>query len=602
MSDPDANLLASLMALVGDEQAASRRHLVDIWERPLHDKVVTGWSQAFTRLEAADDSGALWAYLPDDGQESRFREGDLLALHTGSPLDERLLGRTFAFEAEEDDRWLLVGKGAAQALRASAGRACWGDPDEIDLGPYYQSALEDIRSSAIGQDLLLPLLDGRLEITFDDRDIADGERLARADGCNDAQARAVGLALGAEQVAWIQGPPGTGKTRVLALAVRAMTRRGERVLVTSHTHMAIHNVLNKVFAEGVPAVKVGRTTRNKGLDDAVPLFDSLGEWDARPTNGYAVGATPFATCTARLESWDFDTVVFDEASQVTVPLALMAMRKGRRFVFVGDQAQLPPVLRSRSVLDYDAPSMFARLTSRHADHGVMLNQTYRMNRWLAAWPSRVHYRGALVPTGRNRERRLALSPPPRAVDPVPAKILAPSACGVFVPTLDARARTRNVRDAELVCELCVALAAGGLALDRIGIVTPYRAQGRAIRRLLARAFGHAASAEIVADTVERMQGQEREVIIVSLATGDVAFLAAVAPFFFQAERLNVAVTRAMTKLVVIGPVVDPDAAPWCDIPTPAEHGTREQHKLRGWITQYADLVAHLERVDVDTTR
>lgn len=93
----------------------------------------------------------------------------------------------------------------------------------------------------------------------------------------------------------------------------------------------------------------------------------------------------------------------------------------------------------------------------------------------------------------------------------------------------------------------------GVAPADIGIVTPYRAQGRAIRTLLTRHFGRELAQTIVADTVERMQGQERELIIVSLASGDEAFLGAVAEFFFQPERLNVSITRAMTKLIIIGP-------------------------------------------------
>jgi DNA replication ATP-dependent helicase Dna2 len=331
----------------------------------------------------------------------------------------------------------------------------------------------------------------------------------------------------------------------------------------------------------VPVVKVSRDTQRKGLADTIACWPSLGAWKERPTNGYVVGATPFATCNSRLEHCEFDTVIFDEASQVTVALALMAMRVGRRFVFIGDHKQLPPVVLSRSVLSGEPLSVFAKLTSGAADHSVMLTETWRMNQWLTAWPSRMHYGGKLTAAGDNRERRLVL----RTVPPHLAAVFDPAASGVFIPTRDRGARTRNARDAELVAGLCQAAADGGLALADIGIVTPYRAQGRAVRNLLARRFGHAAARAVVADTVERMQGQERELIILSLATGDEVFLAAVAPFFFQPERLNVSITRAISKLIVIGP--QPHAVA-DDTPEP----------LRGWIAQYADLLAHLTRVDL----
>ncbi len=576
-------LLAELRSFVLTEQAASREHLLDVWQRPIADKLETGWSQDFTHLEHGPDFGSLWAY-PGEA-ESRFREGDMLALHAGSAVDD-MLGRGFVFELEEDDRWLLRGSRTKDVLACWHGGACYGDPDAMDLTRWYEGAIDDLATSDIGQDIALPLLAGTLDITFDARDVADAEAIAHGEGLNDAQARAVGKALGAHHVACIQGPPGTGKTRVLALAVRLMVERGECVLVTSHTHMAINNALNKVHLEGVPVAKVGRLTQCKGLDDDVARFEGISEWDDRnrPTNGWVVGATPFATMGQRLRGCTFDTVVFDEASQVTAPLALMAMRTARRYVFVGDQAQLPPVLLSRSVLADDTPSMFATLTSRHADHAEMLEHTYRMNRWLTEWPSRTYYRGVLKADGKNRERRLSIA----SVADVPshvASMLDPAACGVFVPTLDTKGRSRNWRDAELVRDLCSAAHDGGLALEQMGIVTPYRSQGRAIRKLLNERFGRDAARAVVADTVERMQGQERELIILSLATGDLVYLEQVASFFFQPERLNVSITRAKTKLIVIGPWVD--SAPEV-----------EQPKLRRWIGEYVDLQRQLVRVDV----
>lgn len=578
MTEPDSQLLSELLAFIRDEQRAGNRKLLEVWDRPLQEKLDKGLSQGFTRLERADEPSALWAYL--DTSESRFREGDLLLLHSGNPLTSQL-GQGLSLEAEEDDRWLLSGKRALAALGAYAGGPCYADPDGIDLTPYYERSLEEIGKSQIGLRVVLPLLGGRCDITFDDRDVSEGERVALAEGFNPKQAEAVGLAFGAEQVACIQGPPGTGKTRVLSLIVRLMVERGERVLMTSHTHMAINNALNKIHAQGVPTIKVGRDTQRIGLDDSIECHPNLGAWDARPTNGYVVGATPFATCTSRLESYEFDTVIFDEASQITVPLALMAMRKGRRFIFIGDQKQLPPVMLSRSVLAKDSLSVFAALTAQDADHTTMLSETYRMNRPLTAWPSRMYYGSQLVSAGANRERRFTLSKVPDRL----AAVFDPSASGVFVPTLDRSARTQNFRDAELVAELCAAAVDGGLPLDHIGVVTPYRSQGRAVRNLLCQRFGRVAAQKVVADTVERMQGQERELIILSLATGDEVFLEAVAPFFFQPERLNVSITRPISKLIVIGP----ELAAVPDL---------EDDTVKQWIAQYRDLIGHLKKVDL----
>ncbi|MBX3618607.1 MAG: AAA family ATPase [Rhizobacter sp.] len=575
MTETDS-ILAQLLAFIHDEQRAGSEHLLGIWDCPLPEKLEKGLSQGFTRLERAEEPTTIWAYL--DGGESRFREGDLLLLHSGNPLASQL-GRGLSLEAEEDDRWLLRGNRVPAVLNAYMGGPCYADQDGMDLTPYYERSLSEISTSQIGRQTVLPLLTGKCEITFDDRDVREGEQTALSERCNPKQAQAVGLAFGAEQIACIQGPPGTGKTRVLALIVRLMVRRGERVLITSHTHMAINNALNKVHAQGVPTIKVGRDTQRKGLEDQVECYPDLGAWSDRPTNGYAVGATPFATCTSRLESYEFDTVVFDEASQITVPLALMAMRKGKRFIFIGDQKQLPPVMLSRSVLDKDSLSVFAALTAKDAAHTIMLTETYRMNRWLTEWPSREYYDNGLVSAGENRERQLVLRDVPERF----TEVFDPKASGVFVPTLDRSARTQNFRDAELVADLCEVAVSGGLPLDHIGIVTPYRAQGRAVRNLLSQRFGRAAARKVVADTVERMQGQERELIILSLATGDEVFLSAVASFFFQPERLNVSITRPISKLIVIGPEL---AAP----------PDLEDDTVRQWIDQYCKLIAHLKKV------
>lgn len=572
-----ATLLIELDALVNDERDVGVRRMLDIWERPLRDKLRQGWTQGFTHIERGPDPSTLWAY-PDDS-ESRFREGDLLNLHEGDSLQP--LCRQLTFESEEDERWLLRGKGAVAGFASYSGRACYADPDAMDLTGYYKKALEEIAVSRTGRDILLPLLCGQLKPDFDEPDMAYAERIAREAGFNEKQAEAVAWAHGALQSACIQGPPGTGKTRVLAQIVKLAVARGERILLTSHTHMAINNALNQVHAFGAPVVKVGGATQCKGLDDAIPCFERLDEWHGRPTNGYTVGATPFATCGARLANYAFDTVIFDEASQVTIPLALMAMRAGKRYIFIGDQRQLPPVLLSRSVLDKRAHSVFARLTSLQAEHRVMLEETYRMNRWLADWPSRTFYDGSLRASGPNRERRLHLPDGGGRF----AEVLDGASPAVFIPALDGTSRTRNWREAELVADICAAAVEGGLALADIGIVSPYRAQGRAIRLCLAKRFGREAARQVVADTVERMQGQERELMVLSLATGDEGFLGAIAEFFFQPERLNVAVTRAKTKLVVIGP----------EVPEPAGNA---DPKLRQWVNWYRAMIAQCRKVTV----
>lgn len=572
------DLLSSLEEFVRRENAVACAKLEEIWSDSLANKLSKGKTQQFSRIERGIDNSSIWAYPA--GGDSRFREGDFLRLHFGdawAPLATKL-----SLEHEDEERWLLRGKDAALALASCTEGPCYVDPDGLDFLNEYLQVLDEVSQSQIGQDLLLPLISGDLDIEFEEEDVQFASSRALEAGLNQRQAQAVGAAYGAQHITCIQGPPGTGKTAVLAFLAELLVARGERVYLTSHTHMAINNALSKVVAKGVPTVKIGRPNQTKGLSKDVPVEESLSSWDGLPMeSGFVVGATPFASMKRGLKGWTFDTVIFDEASQVTIPLALMAMRMGKKFIFIGDHKQLPPVILSESVLGAVKASIFSRLTARDADHCEMLTETYRMNQDLARWPSQAFYRGELVSAGPNRARQLHLPGQP----PELADVLEPATPGVFIQSPGVGCHSTNQEEARLVARLCCAAAQAGVPLEEIGIVTPFRSHGRVIRDLLSRSLGHKAAKSIVSDTVERMQGQERELVIISLAATDRAYLALIAEFFFQPERLNVSITRPKTKLVVIGPSLQ-DVSLSSD-PT-----------VQAWVEQYTHFTSQLHEIEV----
>jgi DNA replication ATP-dependent helicase Dna2 len=185
-----AKLVADLRSFISDEQEVGQIRLKDIWRRPLPEKLDEGLTQGFTRLARGEESATVWAYLDDS--ESRFREGDMVALHKGSPF-ESMLARQLTLEFEDDEKWLLrCGKPSdvIELFREyGAGAApCYADPDAIDLTPSYEMAIKDISTSRIGQKIVLPMLAGTLEITFDERDVAEAEQQALNEGFNSKQA------------------------------------------------------------------------------------------------------------------------------------------------------------------------------------------------------------------------------------------------------------------------------------------------------------------------------------------------------------------------------------------------------------------------------
>lgn len=564
-------ILDDLRAFVEKEHKANFAKLHEIWQKPTSQKLESGETQGIFSIEVEDKKHLI---LTLGIEESRFREGDMICLHRGNPNLDAFV-RQAVIEAESDGEWLIRGEFDEAVIRSLEG-PYFADTDVMDLKPFFDTALDDIASSSNGRNTIIPLLAGELDTNHIFTDNFDNAAdFAENEGLNEKQTQAVALGVAAKYLACIQGPPGTGKTRVISLIAKLLVSEGQRVLITSHTHMAINNALNKISEEQVPVIKVGANSTTKGLNDSVPQFNSGSDWEDRPDSGYAIGATPFSTCSMRLENFDFDTVIFDEASQITVPLAIMAMRKAKRFVFVGDHKQLPPVVLSKSVLDETSYSVFSKLILQSPETSVMLSETYRMNQWLAHWPSKQYYQSNLVSTGKNKQRRLSLNNESKQF----SEIFSNNHPFTFIPSPGLNTRTHSDNEAKLVTDLIKYASTANLALKDIGVVTPYRNHGKLIRKKLAENFGFSLSKDIVTDTVERMQGQERELIIISMCSTDKQFIQSVAHFLFQPERLNVAITRPTVKLILIGP----------ELPENFTLQNR-QSNIHEYIAAYKDLV------------
>jgi len=423
------------------------------------------------------------------------------------------------------------------------------DESFIDLEDRYRGAIEDLGKTDVGRELILPLLRGDLQPKVDATDCDEAFVSATEGGMNDRQAEAVAHAI-ASDVCWlIQGPPGTGKTRVLAWIVSDLLAQGQRVLVTSFTHRAINNLLAAV-AERIPdSRRLAKLApfKDPGLAGSIEQQDRIAELSfARDGGGYVIGATPFALRSARLRGVDFDTVIIDEASQVTVPLAVMAMLAGRKFILAGDHRQLPPVTMSLSAAEAVSMSIFGRLVGRGFD--TQLNVTYRLNDELCRWPSDTFYFSALYSHPRAAGRRLRLS----RCAPEWTEAIASEKSVVWLAVPHRGCRSVAPEEGTLIAGLLEALHDGGIPWDEIGVVVPFRRQARYLRRRLAgRQPDRVSPPSLTIDTVERMQGQEREVVVVSFTTSDEDFAHRLKDFLFLPQRLNVAATRPRSKLILV---------------------------------------------------
>jgi DNA replication ATP-dependent helicase Dna2 len=537
-----SELIQRLKHYIQSEAEAQYSAIKSQWSKPLPIRVARGWAIAGVRIKKFD--GQI-IKMHCEKNDSRFREGDLIVLHRGNPEGQEALHLDLEFDGELDLEARLI-EGDEQLLYAFP-EGWIIDQDYLDLSRYYLSALNIVADSTRGRSIILPMLTGIREAQVNYARYSLAFEVLSDTQLNESQIEAIAQAYASDLCYLIQGPPGTGKTMTLAYLAKLLADEGLRVFVTGLTHRSINNALNKIArVDDLLAVcKIGDLRQGENL--IVENYHSFIESQFGDLGGgYIVGATPFALQTNRLANVEFDVVLFDEASQITLPLAIMGMLAGDRYVFFGDENQLPPVsiYSAEQAVKY---SVFNFLSGRGNES--VLNITYRLNDVLADWPSKTFYDGKLLPSEDAASRRLALSEDPSQWD----FILDPEKPAVFLDLCHTNTTVRSRFEAEMVVALVLALLMHGISPDEIGVVVPYRAQGRLIRSLLRHEINDPSIlSQLVVDTVERMQGQEREVVLVSFATSNLAFAIQIAEFLFQPQRLNVAVTRPRSKLILIG--------------------------------------------------
>ena len=392
-------------------------------------------------------------------------------------------------------------------------------------------------------------------------------------GLNPAQQQALALPF-QYRLSLVEGPPGTGKTHLLAWTLIALVEQAHaagtplRIVVSALTHQAIDQVLNKVAAlvnehglHDFPGrcLKWGRWSGDEPAEDRTMRVESLTDREELAACRYLIlGATGFGLY--RLFEGQkgifppfFDWVIFDEASQVLIPQALLSLLYGKgNVLFAGDVHQLPPIVLG----NYEDPgetgvgrSILAHLLHRYEPgHRVRLNQTYRMNAELCQFPSQTWYEGTLQPAPGNACLRLALQRSgqgdllDRVLDPEkPATLLLVDHRGCHQV---------SALEVEIVSQLTYRLMTEHrLDADQLALISPHRAQNNAVAERLGQLLGEAAALPLI-DTVERVQGAERDVIVFAFTTSDPDFTER--PFLNNPNRFNVAITRARRKLIVVG--------------------------------------------------
>lgn len=349
----------------------------------------------------------------------------------------------------------------------------------------------------------------------------------------------------------VQGPPGTGKTYTTARAIAALLRDGKRVAVSSNSHKAINNLLIGISkycqGEGQPlrGVKKGTAGQPETACDAHGIVTVGASEDVTPDFAL-VGATVFEL--AKHPANSFDYLFVDEAGQVSLGNLLAMAGAAKNLVLVGDQMQLPqpvqgvhPGETGLSALDFamqDHPTV-------PAERGVLLNVSWRMHPDVCRFISDAVYEGRLTADPSTARQRLVLE---ENLHPA----LQPS--GVVTVDLEHEGCTQSsVAEAALIAELISQLLrqtwvdasgeARTMTLNDILVVTPFNMQVGLLKKHLP------ATARI--GTVDKFQGQEAPVVLVSMATSFGGDAPRGTEFLFNRNRLNVAISRAQGLAVLI---------------------------------------------------
>ncbi|MBN9085182.1 MAG: hypothetical protein BGP06_19620 [Rhizobiales bacterium 65-9] len=353
------------------------------------------------------------------------------------------------------------------------------------------------------------------------------------------------IAAMADTTLAIQGPPGTGKTYVSALSIVDLVRAGKRIAVSSNSHKAINNLLEAVAdrarAEGV-VCRIVQKASDDDDDGGHPGIVFVSDNDAPEiSSAHVVGATAWHF--ARYAAPAFDYLIVDEAGQVSIANILAMARSARNIVLVGDPMQLPQPLQGshpgdsgRSCLEY--------LIDRHrvvpSDRGVFIPISRRMHPRVCGFISMAVYEGRLGSDDAahaqsliSREGQDLVGAGMRSVAHFGRSQVSPEeiqAIGVRVAEiLGATYRDRDGRERIL-------------GHSDILVVAPYNAQVNALRAALPNA--------IRVGTVDRFQGQEAPVCLVSMTTSSGEELPRDIAFLFSLNRINVAVSRAQVAAMV----------------------------------------------------
>lgn len=423
---------------------------------------------------------------------------------------------------------------------------------------------------------------------------------------NEVQQLAVNRIVAAEQLAIVHGPPGTGKTTTLIQAIKALIKdKGQQILVVAPSNTAVDLLSEKLSDEGLNVLRIGNPARvseklfsltldskmaNHGtikevkdlkkqaaeyknmahkykrnfgraekeqrkalFDEAHKIMKAVANaeqyiMDDLIEKAQVITATLVGASHYTVRDRKFDTVVIDEAGQALEPACWIPILKAKKLILAGDHCQLSPTIKSTAAAKAGlSTTLLEKCVELHPEAVTLLEQQYRMNEKIMNYSSSVFYKGKLKAHDTVANHLLFEGDAPLA-------FIDTAGCGFEERTEGTS--TYNPEEAVFLwkhlAQLFVQLSAVYAVenFPTIAVISPYKQQIHVLKDLL---LNHPAlqeyASKISVNTIDSFQGQERDIVYIGMTRsndeGQIGFLSDI-------RRMNVAMTRARKKLVVIG--------------------------------------------------
>ena len=424
---------------------------------------------------------------------------------------------------------------------------------------------------------------------------------------NSTQEDAVNMVLRAKDVAIVHGPPGTGKTTTLVEAIRETLMRESQVLVCAQSNMAVDWISEKLVDRGINVLRIGNPTR---VNDKMLSFTYERRFEAHPDYPHlwairkairdlrthrkradekyhqkleslksrateleirinselfgearVIASTLVGSANRLLEGQKFGTLFIDEAAQALEAACWIPLRRVSRVVLAGDHCQLPPTVKSIAALKAGlGKTLMERLVETHPEAVTLLRIQYRMNDDIMRFSSNYFYHGQVESAPEVKYRSiLDMDIPMTWIDTGAFTDMVSDGSPIgsireeFVGESFGRINKKEAELTLMTLQYYFNKIGKQRLLDEhidVGIISPYRAQVQYLRRLLMKKEYFKPFRRFISiNTVDGFQGQERDIIVVSLVRsneeGQIGFLR-------DLRRMNVAITRARMKLIILG--------------------------------------------------